>query len=32
VSIYTLPAPTTRDAQLGKPGQLVASRIVLLSD
>ncbi len=31
VAIYTLPAPTTRDAQLGKPGQLVASRIVLLS-
>jgi hypothetical protein len=32
VSVYTLPAPATRDAQLGKPGQLVASRIVLLSD
>ncbi len=32
VAIYTLPARTTRDAQLGKPGQLVASRIVLLSD
>jgi hypothetical protein len=31
VAIYTQPAPATRDAQLGKPGQLVASRIVLLS-
>jgi hypothetical protein len=31
VSIYTMPAPATRAAQLGKPGQLFASRIVLLS-
>jgi hypothetical protein len=32
VAVYTMPAPTTRDAQLGKPGQLVASRIVLLDN
>ncbi len=30
VTIYTTPAATTRAAQLGKPGALVASRIVLL--
>lgn len=31
VTVYTAPTPATRDAQLGKPGTLVAARIVLSS-
>jgi hypothetical protein len=29
VTVWTAPAPATRDAQLGKPGALLAARIVL---
>jgi hypothetical protein len=30
VTVWTTPAPTTRDAQLGKDGEFYASRVVLL--
>jgi murein DD-endopeptidase MepM/ murein hydrolase activator NlpD len=32
VTVWTTPAPTTRAAQLGKDGELYASRVVLLDD
>ena len=32
VTVWTAPAPTTRAAQLGKDGELFASRVVLLDD
>lgn len=32
VAVWTTPAPTTRAAQLGKDGELYASRVVLLDD
>jgi peptidase M23-like protein len=32
VTVYTAPGPASRDAQLGKPGELVAARIVLRAD
>jgi hypothetical protein len=32
VTVWTSPAPTTRAAQLGKDGELFASRVVLLDD
>jgi len=32
VTVWTTPAPTTRAAQLGKDGELFASRVVLLDD